>query len=300
MAQRPTLYNYGSINIDHVYRVPHLVKPGETLASHGYQQVLGGKGANQSLAAARAGGRVAHWGQLNEKDRWALELMDSAGVNITGVDLVEVPSGHAVIQVDDQAENAIVLFGGANQSMDDAFVTHRLSDAVAGQDWLLLQNECSLTADIIQKACAQGLSVAFNPAPMTPEVGSMALEELALLFVNRGEGAALAGLDEHEDAERILDALMARYPSTEIVLTLGGEGAYYQKGTQRLFEPACRVTAVDTTAAGDTFIGYFMATRLAGQSDAACLTRATRAAALSVQKEGAHTSIPSAQDVDTP
>ncbi|MCM5705172.1 ribokinase [Larsenimonas salina] len=295
----PTLYNYGSINIDHVYRVPHLVKPGETLSSTDYQQVLGGKGANQSVAAARAGGQVAHWGQLNAGDQWALDVLDEAGVDTQGVARVDTPSGHALIQVDDAGENSIVLFGGANQSIDHDFIATRLAE-VERDDWVLLQNECSHTAGMIEAAHARGLKVAFNPAPMTRDVTEMALDTLSILFVNRGEGAMLAGLDDNADPDTVLSTLAQRYPDTEIILTLGADGVYHQKGKQSLFAPAEQVDARDTTAAGDTFIGYFMAARLEGKDVSTCLKHATRAAAYSVQRAGAHTSIPRACDLEQP
>ncbi|WP_136067668.1 ribokinase [Modicisalibacter radicis] len=285
------LYNYGSINIDHVYRVPHLVRPGETLTSHGYRQVLGGKGANQSLAVARAGGSVTHWGRLGQTDRWALETLSSAGVNTAHIELTAEPSGHALIQVDDHGENSIILHPGANHGFTDAH--HRaLLTSIAGGDWLLLQNECNALGKLMVSAADRGMRIAFNPAPMTADVLRLPLERCRLLFLNRGEAAALVGLDESDAVERLLDALQDKLPGSEIVLTLGGEGVCYQSDSQRLRLAAHKVEARDTTAAGDTFIGYFMAAIQHEHHVAAALRLASAASALCVQREGAAPSIP--------
>ncbi|MFD2437380.1 PfkB family carbohydrate kinase [Modicisalibacter luteus] len=163
------LYNYGSINIDHVYRVSHLVRPGETLSSHGYRQVLGGKGANQSLAIARAGGKVVHWGRLGQSDRWVLETLSSAGVNIAHIELTADSSGHAIIQVEDRGENAIIIHPGANHGFTDAQQNALVSSVNMG-DWLLLQNECNAMGKIMTLAAERGMRIAFNPAPMTASV----------------------------------------------------------------------------------------------------------------------------------
>ncbi len=291
------LHNFGSINLDHVYRVTHLVRPGETLASHDYRVGLGGKGANQSLAMAKAGGCVSHWGRLGRQDAWARDTLSRAGVGVSRVTLVDAPSGHAIIQVDDRAENAIILFPGANHGFRRA----DLSELVAGTqpgDWLLIQNECIGLDKLIPLADGHGLKIAFNPAPMSEEVLKLPLSRCRLLFVNRTEAAGLTGLALDARAEALLDALGAQLPAAEIVLTLGSEGAWYLQGDQRLHQPALPVKAVDTTGAGDTFIGYFMAARQAELSVGECLMRATTAAALAVQRQGAAESIPGLDEVE--
>ncbi|WP_108444254.1 ribokinase [Halomonas denitrificans] len=291
------LHNFGSINLDHFYRVSHLVRPGETLASRDYRVGLGGKGANQSLAMARAGGRVSHWGRLNHRDAWARELLGEAGVEVAGIALVDAPSGHAVIQVDDRGENAIILFPGANHGFDADDLARRL-DAARPGDWLLAQNETNALPQVLEQAAERGLRVAFNPAPMAAEVLSLPLERCALLFVNRGEAAWLAGVDEDAAPEALLDALARRLPETETVLTLGGDGAWFQSGDERHFQPALPVTPRDTTAAGDTFIGYYMTALQEGQAVTDCLRLAATAAALGVQVEGAAESIPARDAVE--
>ncbi|QJQ99140.1 ribokinase [Halomonas sp. PGE1] len=291
------LHNLGSINLDHVYRVPHLVRPGETLASHDYRVGLGGKGANQSLAMARAGGRVCHWGRLGRQDAWARDSLARAGVDVTHVSLVDAPSGHAIIQVDDSGENAIILFPGANHGFRRADL-EALVAATRPGDWLLLQNECNGLQQLLPLAAGHGLRIAFNPAPMSEAVSELPLPACQLLFLNRSEAAGITGLALEAGAEALLDALAERLPGCEVVLTLGGEGAWYQQGDQRLHQPALPVRAVDTTGAGDTFIGYFMAALQAALPVGDCLRRAASAAALAVQRPGAAESIPVVAEVE--
>ncbi|MGM0913675.1 MAG: ribokinase [Pseudomonadota bacterium] len=290
-------HNYGSINLDHFYRVPHLVAPGETLASRDYRVGLGGKGANQSLAMARAGGRLSHWGRVGRQDAWARDTLARAGVEVGQVRLVDEPSGHAIIQVDDAGENAIILFPGANHGSSREQLAE-LVDAATPGDWLLLQNERSGLEELIPLAVERGLKVAFNPAPMDDSVVQLPLSLCSVLFVNRTEAARLAGLAVQSSAEALLDALAAQLPETEVVLTLGGEGAWYQHRDERRHQPALPVVAVDTTAAGDTFIGYYLAALQAGMPIAECLRRAATAAALGVQRPGAAESIPTLDEVE--
>ncbi|MFO8046067.1 MAG: ribokinase [Halomonas sp.] len=291
------LHNFGSINLDHVYRVPHLVRPGETLASHDYRIGLGGKGANQSLAMAKAGGRVCHWGRLGHQDAWARDTLSRAGVEVSRVTLVDEPSGHAIIQVDDRAENAIILFPGANHGFRRADLNKLVAGTQSG-DWLLTQNECIGLDKLIPLADNHGLKIAFNPAPMADDVLRLPLSRCWLLFVNRTEAAGLTGLAPDAGPEALLDALVAQLPATEVVLTLGGEGAWYQLGDLRLHQPALPVKAVDTTGAGDTFIGYYMAALQARLPVSECLKRASTAAALAVQRSGAAESIPGLNEVE--
>ena len=303
------IYNVGSINIDHVYRVPHLVRPGETLSSRSYRQVLGGKGANQTIAIARAGADVTHIGAIGHQDAWVTQALSAAGAHIDDIahcqDLV---SGHAIIQVDDSAENAIVLFHGANGAMPLDTVTAPLSRGIAG-DWLLVQNECAHLQETLEQATRQGMSIAFNPAPMTAEVARLSLDGISLLFVNEGEAidllAAREGIDDAQvrsdcaTPEALMALLNHHFPACACVLTLGSKGALYSDGRVQLSRSAYKVNAVDTTAAGDTFVGYFLAATVRGASPQQALEEAVAAAALCVQEEGASSSIPEHQKVVT-
>lgn len=289
-----TVYNFGSINIDLVYRVPHLVNPGETLSSLSMDTVLGGKGANQSVAVARAGASVCHVGRIGRADQWAVEQMREAGVEVSHVEQIEGASGHAIIQVDDNGENSIILHGGANQSFNRSVLETHLSDATAA-DWLLLQNECNTIDTAFDIAINKGMKIMFNPTPMTANVAALPLQHCSVLIVNETEAESLAG---SSDPHEILARLASRYPNTRLVMTLGSKGALLQYAGNLIRHDALDVDVVDTTGAGDTFVGYFLASMIAGCDDATCLKRACTAAALSVTQSGAAPSIPDARAVD--
>jgi ribokinase len=293
--------NFGSINIDHIYSVPHFVTPGETLSSSHYQSVLGGKGANQSIACALANCDVKHVGAVHDNDASFVDILDNAGVNTQFVEKqTTTASGHAIIQVNSEGENAIVLFTGANHQLSARQIDKALNSA-SEKDWVLLQNETNAIGDIIDKASVRGLPIAFNPAPMTPNVASLPLEKITLLFVNEIEAMQLTQTNNIQDAARFL---REKYPNTKVIMTLGKDGVKYLHKGDEVNVSGFKVNAVDTTAAGDTFTGFFLATyinNLAANINAPeqALKTACAAAALCVTKKGAAPSIPSASDVDS-
>ncbi len=289
-----TVLNYGSLNIDHVYRVPHFVRPGETLTSQDYRRFAGGKGLNQSIALARAGAPVHHAGKIGPEGTWLRDTLTQEGVDTRFVQETEVPTGHAIIQVVPEGENAIVIYGGANRAITPEDARRVLAHFGPG-DWLLLQNEISALAEILALAGERGLHVALNPAPMTPQVVEYPLEHVRLFIVNETEGTALTG---EQEPEAILTAMRRRYPHAATVLTLGGQGSLYEDDQGRIHTPAVPVQAVDTTAAGDTFTGYLLAGLLEGLPPARALELAARAAALCVTRPGAAPSIPHRAEVD--
>ena len=275
MTTSNRILNFGSLNIDLVYRVPRIVRPGETLAGRERSVFAGGTGANQSMALARAGVGVCHAGKVGDDGRWLVENLAGSGVDTRHVLFGDEPTGHAVIQVADDGENAIVLFGGGNQAItvDEA---DRVLAGFGEGDLLLVQNEISELPHIIQGAAERGMFVAFNPAPFGSEVASYPLDRVDLFVVNKLEAAELEAID--------LDA--------ELVVTLGSEGALYRHGEDEIRVAAPRVEAVDTTGAGDTFVGYFLAGRMRGYAVRPCLEIACRAAAICVTRPGAADSIP--------
>jgi ribokinase len=288
------VFNFGSINIDHVYSVPHFVQPGETLSSLDYQSILGGKGANQSIALAKANNQVFHVGAIGASDRGFVDQMKNAGVNCEFVrEMADVASGHAIIQVTPDAENNIILFGGANQTISEDQIAGALA-AAKPQDWVLLQNETNAITQIIDEAHKRGLNIAFNPAPMTALVNSLPLDKLTMLIVNEVEAEQLTG---QNTIENIKQSLKFNYPTTQILLTLGKSGVWFIQGDIEIFCDAFKVEAVDTTAAGDTFIGFFLAAYQANQEIAQALKYACAASALAVMKSGAAPSIPSVAEV---
>ena len=282
------ILNFGSINIDHVYAVERFVRPGETLHSRRYAQFPGGKGFNQSVALARAGASVRHAGRIGKDGVWLREYLGRCGADTSLIEVVDGPTGHAIIQVADSGENAILLHAGANHRITAADAERALARFTAG-DFLLLQNEISAVPEIMERAAARKMRVVFNPAPMTPAVAGYPLDTVSLFVVNEVEGGDLTG--EKEPA-RILAALVERFEGAAVVLTLGADGALYGDRRDILRVPAVRVQAVDTTAAGDTFIGYLLADLAAGRDIRAALTMACRAAAVCVTRPGAADSIP--------
>jgi len=288
------VFNFGSINVDYVYRVPHLVQPGETLSSDALETVLGGKGANQSVALARAGVAVTHIGRVGKSDGWATDMLAEFGVNTSSIESMDMPSGHAIIQVDAAGENAIVLHGGANQSFDANSIRSMLSKASQG-DWLLLQNECNALDAAFSIAEELGLNIAFNPAPMNDAVASLPLAQCKVLILNEVEAAQLAGTNDQQALEQ---ALQEKYPHLMIVLTLGSRGAKLLHGEHQFTAASPSVNVVDTTGAGDTFVGFLLAGIINNDAPEVSLQRACNAGSLAVTVAGATPSIPSLEQVE--
>ena len=287
------IINFGSLNVDYVYRLDHIVKPGETLASSEMQVNPGGKGSNQSVALKRAGADVWHAGLLGEDTAWMRERLDREGVDVRHVLISkDIHGGHAIIQVDVNGQNSIVLFGGANQAISAAQVEHVLMNAEAG-DWLVLQNEINVTPDVMAAGKAAGMKVCFNPAPFDEGVFNYPLENVDLFILNEHEAAGLARKPVETAPEELIAALSAAYPKAMICITLGEAGSVlWTAATGILKQKAYPVKAVDTTAAGDTFTGYFLAELTRGASLAAALDMASRASAIAVTRPGALDSIP--------
>ena len=287
------IINFGSLNVDYVYRLDHIVKPGETLASSEMQVNPGGKGSNQSVALKRAGADVWHAGMLGEDTAWMRERLEREGVDVRHVLISkEIHGGHAIIQVDVNGQNSIVLFGGANQAISAAQVEHVLMNAEQG-DWLVLQNEINVTADVMAAGKAAGMKVCFNPAPFDEGVFNYPLDCVDLFILNEHEAAGLACKPVETAPEELVATLSAAYPNAMICVTLGEAGSVlWTAATGLIRQKAYPVQAVDTTAAGDTFTGYFLAELTRGASLAAALDTASRASAIAVTRPGALDSIP--------
>lgn len=289
------LVNLGSLCIDFVYSVPTLVKSGETVASAERQIFSGGKGLNQSLAAAKAGATVAHFGAVGSDGDMLVEALQTGGVDTTGVRRLEGPSGHAIIQVDRAGQNAIIISGGSNRQISTLQIEQAINSLEPG-DWLLLQNEINDVGVIMSKAAAAGARIAFNVAPPDERIFDYPIEVLSLLVVNEPEAMALARQDSTDKA---FDALVASFPRTHVVLTQGQHGllCYDGERNEQWRLSAFAVEPVDETAAGDSFVGYLMASLVAGQTLAQALPRASAAGALAVTREGAAPSIPARDEV---
>jgi ribokinase len=287
------IINFGSINIDHVYRVEHFVRPGETLKSESYTLFSGGKGANQSIAIARAKVEVLHAGKIGKDGVWLKEKLQTSGVDTRAIKTVDTPTGHAVIQVNKEGENAIIIHGGANQTFNDTDIENVLKNTQA-QDFVLLQNEINAVERILQKSQERDLTIVFNPAPMTKTIKNYPLELVDIFILNEVEGEALTN---QNDPEAILNTMQKHYPKSRIVLTLGKAGVIYAHNEQRIKAPALKVKAIDTTGAGDTFIGYFLAELARGSEIEKCLKMGIKASALCVTRKGAADSIPKLNEV---
>ncbi len=284
------LVNLGSLCIDYVYRVPGIANAGQTVASTGRYVFPGGKGLNQSVAAARAGCAVKHIGAVGGDGNMLIETLAGEGVDVNRVETIDAPSGHAVIQVDTAGQNAIVIHGGSNLLLERAQFDQALADTRPG-DWLLLQNEINDVDLAINAAGERDVPVALNLAPYDQRAQHYPLEKLQLLIVNEDEAASLA---EASDPFEAFGILARRYPRTAIVLTLGSQGLMCREPDtmQTLKMGAFSVEPVDETAAGDAFVGYLMAGLVTGEPLQDVLREASAAGALATTAVGAAPSIP--------
>jgi len=287
------ILNYGSMNVDNVYDVDHIVRPGETINARGRHRYPGGKGLNQSIAVARAGGDIWHIGVLGSDGDVLEQALTENHIHMDYLKHVPGNSAHTMLQVDKNGQNSIIVFADEAITFTDAEMDEILSHFGPG-DAVIFQNELDRSPVFMQKAADRGLTVLFNPSPMEDSVFSYPLDRVSWFIVNELEGAALTG---ETDPERILDAMAEKYPAAGVVLTLGADGAWVMRGTERVFQPSFPVKAVDTTAAGDTFLGYFTAGMLRGEPLQKVMARAAKASSIAVSRPGAATSIPSFEEV---
>lgn len=287
--------SFGSLNYDHVYEVPHFTEPKETQSSLSYQRNYGGKGLNQSIAMAKAGLEVYHAGRVGSDGQDFIDYLNEYGVK-TDYLLKDnsIATGHAIIEIC-EGQNRIILHGGANQAIDEKQIDDVLTHFECG-DMLLIQNEISSLSYLIEKAHEKGMKIAFNTAPMNEKVFTYPLELVDIFVVNEVEGAGLAKLDSKDEKE-IIPALAKAFNDKEIVLTVGERGSYYIKGETVVHQDAFMVKAVDTTAAGDTFTGFFLASVLKDGDVNKALTLGAKASSVTVSRQGAAKSIPTLQEL---
>ena len=280
--------NIGSLNIDYVYTVDHIILPGETEATGSRNTFLGGKGMNQSCALAKAGVEVYHGGLIGQDGTMFLDACKEYGVHDEFIKIVDGPSGHTVIQIDKNAQNSILLFGGANQKMTKEFIDEVLSH-FDSEDILLLQNEVNLLPYIVDTAYEKGMQIALNPSPFNEKLDAVDMKKISIFLLNEVEGFQLTG---EKETEAIIAKLRDLFPHARIMLTLGKDGAVYVDEKQKIFQPIFKVKAVDTTAAGDTFTGYFLAGLSEGLPMEEVLRMSAKASSIAVTREGAVPSIP--------
>lgn len=285
--------NFGSLNLDMVYRMEHMVRKGETLAAERLDKFPGGKGLNQSVALARAGAKVFHAGNIGPDGEMLTDILKEAKVNTLYVHTVEETTGHAVIQVDEAGDNSIMLYAGANGAVTSRQIDTVLQGFEKG-DWLVLQNEINMLGEIMNQAYAKGMRIVLNPSPISPVIRTLPLEKVSIFMLNEIEGQEMTGKQEPEE---ILDALLQAYPGAAVVLTLGSQGSVYADAGQRIHQDIYKVKAVDTTAAGDTFTGFFISVLLETGNPQKALDTAAKASALAVSRKGAAPSIPVMEEV---
>ena len=310
------ILNFGSLNIDYTYKVPHFVGRGETLAALDMKKFPGGKGLNQSVALGRSGAEVYHAGAVGMDDgEFLAELLKENSADTRFIRRLDMPSGHAIIQNTPDGDNCILICGGANRAITREMVDETLSFFGEG-DFLVLQNEISSLEYLMDRARENGMRIVLNPSPFDRALIPLVKKGVYLLMVNEVEAAGLCGTSPsgEDSGERsgedgtaasgpaardaLIAGIRAHFPGTRAVLTLGGEGACYIDGDETVFQPAFPVKAVDTTAAGDTFTGYFVGALAEGRSPAEALKRAAAAAAISVTKPGAAPSVPGKEEVE--
>ena len=288
------IYNLGSLNIDYVYAVEHFVKAGETLSSDNMQIFPGGKGLNQSVALAKAGAKVIHGGLVGNNGEFLIDTLSAAGVDVSRIKTVNASCGHAIIQVDANAQNCILLYAGTNHFLDKAYIEQFLSDAEK-DDILLLQNETNCIDTALNIASAKKMQVAFNPSPFNSCIKDLPLKNVKWWFCNEIEAAALFGGNTEEE---ITNNFLKHYKDSNLILTLGSRGCIFKNALTTLSQPIFKVNAVDTTAAGDTFTGYFLAAVTSGKDIAFALKFASKASAIAVSRKGASKSIPTLDEVN--
>lgn len=282
------ILNFGSSNIDFVYSLEHIVSAGETVKSKSLNIFPGGKGLNQSIALARAGKKIYHAGCFGTDGEMLVNLLEENGVDVSYIKNVDEKNGHAIIQVSDDGENSIVIYSGSNAMVTKDYIETVLSKFGSG-DFLLLQNEISNIEYIVEKASERGMRIFLNPSPCSENLKNIDFNMLSYIILNEGEAKTLSGC---ENTENVLSYFAENYPNLRVVLTLGKKGSVFFGEGQKIFQPSFEVKAVDTTAAGDTFTGYFISMLSKGENYKNALRIASAAAALSVSKNGAAPSIP--------
>ncbi len=282
------ILNFGSCNIDIMCGVDHIVRPGETVSADTVEHFVGGKGLNQSVALANAGVEVYHAGCIGDDGEILRSFMEKAGVNLKYLRVVDGKSGQATIQVDKNGENAIFLYKGANHMITEEYIDSVLSDFSEG-DFLVLQNEINNVKYIVEKAYGRGMKIFFNPAPFNEAAETVDISKLYCIISNETESSGYTG---SEDYKAFSELIKEKYPDLSAVITLGKNGCVYIDKNNEIRQEAFKVKTVDTTAAGDTFVGYYVAEISRGKKPCEAIKTACAAAAITVSRKGAAHSIP--------
>ena len=288
--------NFGSLNIDYVYDVDNFVRKGETISSKGLNVFCGGKGLNQSVALARAGADVYHAGMIGKDGIFLVDFLKNSGVNVDNILIRDdIRTGNAIIQREISGDNCIILFAGANRSITRDYVDKVLEKFGRG-DYIVLQNEISELPYIVESAHRQGMKIVLNPSPMDEKIGELNLSYIDYFLLNETEALKLSGIDKF-DSKKCMSGLVNTYKGAGVLITLGDKGAIYSDGNIFVEQKAVKTKVVDTTAAGDTFTGYFVNGILGGKEIKEAINEATIAASIAVSRIGAAPSIPAMNEV---
>ncbi len=294
----------GSINLDTNLRVAQMAKPGETIHAKEHYSAAGGKGANQAVAAARSGCAVSFVGAVGDDapGKEMLALLKKENINLDGVkEVADESTGQAFITVDDSGQNSITIYSGANYAFDQDDIEQN-SDLIAASDFVVAQFETPIEATIqgFKIAHQNNAKTILNPAPAITEIPAELLQVTDIIIPNETEAATITGVEvvDEKSAKKAADKLHELGVSA-VIITIGDKGAFYDFQDEQGLIPAFKVKAVDTTAAGDTFIGAMtsiLKPDFSNLSDA--ITFANKASSLTVQGYGAQPSIPTKEEVE--
>ena len=289
------ILNFGSLNIDYVYQVDHFVREGETISSDSLEIFCGGKGLNQSLALSKSGVKVWHAGAVGELDGGILtQQLEQFGIDTRNIKRLKSKTGHAIIQKNQDGQNGILLYGGANQEITRDQVDEVLSEFGEG-DFLILQNEINEVGYIMEQAYGKRMRIVLNPSPMNRKIWTYPLHYVEFFILNEIEAGDIC--QKSGSGRELLNQLAEKFPKAKILLTLGQDGSLYIDGQQVFEQEIYPVHVVDTTGAGDTFTGYFIGGLALGESPEQALDHAAKAASIAVSRAGAAPSIPARDEV---
>lgn len=290
--------NFGSLNIDHVYHVEHIVRPEETLRTNKTLFFAGGKGLNQSIAISRAGANVIHAGCVGMNDgNYLLNVLEKSGVNTSLIRKKETNTGAAYIQVTPEGTRSIIEYGGANLTITSDHIDYVIAQIHKG-DILLLQNEINSIPLIVEKALDAGAKIALNASPFTEELKSLPLDKLSYVFLNRNEASQFTGKNPM-DVEGLISSLRETFSNADIILTMGMKGSMLITPEDSIYQGIYDVDTKDKTAAGDAFIGFYLGTIMCGACSRDAIMMAAKAAAICASRAGASSSIPMAEECYT-
>ena len=282
------ILNFGSCNIDYVYSLDHIVEAGETETTYKFETFPGGKGLNQSIAVAKAGAKVCHAGCVGCDGEILTNILMKNDVDISYISKTDEKNGHAIIQVSSEGENSIFLYPGSNEMITKNYIDFVLEN-FGRNDIILLQNEISNVDYIVEKAYQKQMCIILNPSPFNKKLDKIDFNKLTYIILNEVEAKAISGCDIPEES---LIYIKNQYPNLKVMLTLGSNGCIYTDSICEFYQPSFKVDTVDTTAAGDTFTGYFVAELSKGTDYPEMLKIASAASAIAVSRKGAAPSIP--------